>query len=168
MFRKKLFIAFVAMLGLGLLVSGVSAAGLVRVTGSGLVYDPSGGLRIATISARIMPDGTVTGEGQGVVFLDETVIVHFEVDCMRLFEIEGVEGTGAVLSGWSTFEKNFPPYAPVPAYLVVAVFDAGEGNESADIFSRAIPAPNPEYLNCQDPFPWPLDPLVYGNVQVSP
>ena len=108
--------------------------GLPRITGSGLVRDPSGGWRVATISARMMPDGTIKGEGQGVVLLDETVIVHFNVDCVRTFELDGEDGQGAVLSGWTTFEKNFPDYAPVPAYLVVAVFDAGEGNDAGVYF----------------------------------
>jgi hypothetical protein len=167
MFRKKFMIALVLVLAVCLLFGEAFAAGLPRITGSGLVRDPSGGWRVATISARMMPDGTIKGQGQGVVLLDETVIVHFNVDCVRTFELEGEDGQGAVLSGWTTFEKNFPDYVPVPAYLVVAVFDAGEGNDAGDIFSRAIPAPNPEYLDCNDPFPWPLDPLEHGNVQVN-
>ncbi|HSF81043.1 MAG TPA: hypothetical protein VLA49_07400 [Anaerolineales bacterium] len=167
MIRKKWLLVFVLVLALCLLSGEAFAGGLPRVTGSGHVYDPGGGLRIATITARMMPDGTIQGDGQGVVLLDQTVIVHFKVDCVRTFEIEGVEGKGAVVSGWSTKEKNFPPGAPVPAYLVVAVFDAGEGNESGDIFSRGIPAPDPEYLDCNDTFPWPLTPLEYGNVQVD-
>ena len=167
MFRKRLLIVFMLMLMVSLLSGEALAAGLPRITGSGLVRDPSGSWRVATISARMMPDGSVTGEGQGVVLLDETVIVHFEVDCVRTFSIEGVDGQGAVLSGWSSFSKNFPAGIPDPAYLVVAVFDAGEGNEAGDIFSRAIPAPNPEYLDCNDPFPWPYDSLEHGNVQVD-
>jgi hypothetical protein len=169
MFRKKYMIMFMIVLLVCLLFGEASAEGLPRVTGSGLVRDPSGGWRIATVTARMMPDGTIEGEAQGIVLLDQTVIVHMKIDCVRIFSIEGVDGQGAVLSGWSSFEKNFPPYVPDPAYLVMAVFDAGEGNESGDIFSRGIPVSSPEILNCESPYEliFPLNPLEHGNVQVD-
>jgi len=163
--RKMLFL-FLCILALTLVASGALGAGLARVTGSGIVYLPDGGVRVATVSARMMPDGTVEGELEGVLLTDGRVLIHADVDCMRFFEMEGTPGKGAVLSGWSTFEKDFPPYVPTPTYIVVAVFDAGEGSNSGDIFSRGYPALDPEALSCQDPFPWPLIPLDDGNVQV--
>jgi len=163
MSRKFFSIVFVLILALSLLTSGGRAEGLSRVTGSGMVHDPSGALRVATVTARIMPDGEVKGELQGVLMGDPNLIVHGKIDCIRFFEEE--DGIGAVLSGWTT-GKNLPAGLPNPMYIIVAVFDAGEGNDAEDIFSRAVPAPFPEVRTCLNYTP-PLTPLEHGNVQVS-
>jgi hypothetical protein len=165
MLHKLFLVGFVFVVALSLLVGGGKASGLTRVTGSGLVTDPSGALRVATVSARVMPDGTVKGELEGILTYQPALVIHAKIDCMRFFDAEE-GGKGAVLSGWSTQLKNLPPGLPDPLYVVIAVIDAGEGRESEDVFARGIPVASPDFLNCQDEYPLPLIPLEHGNVQV--
>jgi hypothetical protein len=112
--------------------------------------------------ARLMPDGTVSGEFiQHVTALDGTVRKNqSEIDCMHFLAPNDV-----VLSG--VVKVNANP-AAIGQTQIFREVDNGEGEGSIDEQSPIFFRQPSTGLDCRNLIPTPITPIEGGNVQVRP
>lgn len=119
---------------------------------------PEGVKRHFTLHARLMPDGSVRGNGV-LHFIGGERDVKFDITCMH------VKGNTATLSGIITY-SSVPEYEGT--YCYVRVVDNGEGkNEVSDKISLLyVDLPYP--VNCAANLYCILYEIEDGNIQVKP
>ena len=121
----------------------------------------NGSLRTFAFTAREYSDGTVEGEGQLVVHVDEApIIFHFEITCLR------VEGNMATMAGTITNSNTPEREGRSVAFRVV---DNGEGRNDPPAVMTVLQVAPPGVVNTSDyDFTGtPLRPIDGRNIQVS-
>jgi hypothetical protein len=135
------------------------------VRGSGNINDGGGNFRTFAFVASRHEDGSVSGEWQRVVHVDESQTkAHGTITCFK------IEGNKARLAG---FVKSGQFSTPPNNGVAWRVVDNGQGaNDSADQISLQFQGLSPDVLEpyCEGVFgdiPDLIDVLV-GNIQITP
>lgn len=127
------------------------------VNGQGTLTLPGDITRHFAFHANTMPDGSVQGSGE-LTYTAGGLKIKFDINCMNIV------GNTAILSGVITSNDENPAAVGYSCWFKVR--DNGEGfNAAPDRMTLLYSAP--VLGNCDFNYPYPLNPIEGGNIQVK-